>query len=116
MVLLPAAIASCKREAHLMNLCLRCSANPCKKGETQARSRQCLRNGSKILPALVGTWFIFNAKVPVGNSTQPTDLIIKVSSYLQKRNRFLIDYASDGGSAAAGPGLIRCGAAAEKLK
>ena len=81
-----------------------------------SRSRQCLHNGSKILPALVGTWFIFNAKVPVGNSTQPTDLIIKVSSYLQKRNRFLIDYASDGGSAAAGPGLIRCGAAAEKLK
>ena len=31
-------------------LCCRCSANPCKKGETQARSRQCLdRSETSVL-------------------------------------------------------------------
>ena len=33
------------------NFCCRCSANPCKKGETQARSRQCLdRSQISVLP------------------------------------------------------------------
>ena len=47
-------------DMYLSRICRRCSANPCKKGETQARSRQCLDRSETSI-----TLFVFHLRSPL---------------------------------------------------